>query len=385
MAVNEPHEAEQRHNTRSAEGDQPKQGAQPQEEREKQQQGEAKDATQSSTEPSVLEKVEDVPMIGKSVGPIRAFFTKFTNDWTLNLQAGALAYSLVVALFPILLALFLLFGLILGGLGSSVQQSFVQTVSSLLPQGLGNGVVQQLLGRIRSAAGILGILTLLTAIFGGSRLFILMENCFDLIYHEQPRSFLKQNLMAFGMLLIFALLIPLLILVSSVPALLISFLKTTFLQNIPGGQLLFSGISFLSGLLVSWVLFEAIYIIVPHQRISFRNSWRGAIIAAIGLQIYLTLFPFYATHFLKGYGGQVGFALILIAFFYYFAIILLLGAQVNAFFAENIKKTPTNIASLVHKETNRDEKPPEEQHVQATPPHKQDMDFKKEQRDNGVQ
>jgi membrane protein len=127
-------------------------------------------------------------------------------------------------------------------------------------------------------------------------------------------------------------------------------------------------------LLVTWILFEAIYLIMPNQHVSFRDSWRGAVIAAIGLQIYLTLFPFYATHFLSGYGGQAGFAVILIVFFYYFAVILLPGAQVNAFFGEGVQKTPDNLASLVHGKTNRDPKSPEEQHAQATPEHKEDMD-----------
>lgn len=323
---------------------------------------------------SLVRDVEASALMQKGVGPLRAFFKKFTNDWTMNLQAAALAYSLVVAIFPILVALFLLFGLVLGSLGPGIQQSFTSAVANVLPKGLGNDVVQQLLSRIQKSAGALGIIVLLTALFGGSRLFILMENCFALIYHRPPRSVIKQNLIALGMLLIFALLIPVMLLASSVPALLISFLKTTFLNSIPGWQLLFSAIGILGSLLITWILFEAIYIIIPNQHVSFRDSWRGAVIAAIGLQIYLTLFPFYAAHFLNGYGGQAGFAVILIVFFYYFAVILLLGAQVNAFFGEGIQKTPDNLAGLVHKKTNRDPKPSEEQHLQATPEHKEDMD-----------
>ena len=69
---------------------------------------------------SAVQNVEETPIVKKSVGPLRAFFTKFTNDWTMNLQAGALAYNLVVAIFPILLALFLIFGLVLGSLGPHV-------------------------------------------------------------------------------------------------------------------------------------------------------------------------------------------------------------------------------------------------------------------------
>ncbi len=339
-----------------------------------------KSEVQKAESSSTAKDIEESAVMQKGVGPLRAFFKKFTNDWTMNLQAGALAYSLVVAIFPILVALFLIFGLVLGNLGSGVQQSFTNAVAHALPSGLGNGVIQQVLSRIQKSAGALGIIVLVTAIFGGSRLFVLIENCFSLIYHQPPRTPIKQNLIAIGMLLIFAILIPLMLLASSAPALLISILKTTFLSSIPGGQILFSVISILGSLLITWILFEAIYMIIPNQHISFRDSWRGAVMAAIGVQIYLTLFPFYAAHFLNGYGGQAGFALILIVFFYYFAVILLLGAQVNAFFAEGIQETPNNLASLVHKETSQDPKSPEEQHRQATPEHKEDMDARKDER-----
>src|SRR5689334_3968499 len=145
---------------------------------------------------SAVQNVEETPIVKKGVGPLRAFCTKFANDWTMKLQARALAYNLVVAIFPILLALFLIFGLVLGSLGPHVQQSFINAVATLLPQGVGSGIVQQVLNRIQNDAGVLGIITLATALIGGSRLFILMQNCFDLIYHLEPRPFLKQNLMA---------------------------------------------------------------------------------------------------------------------------------------------------------------------------------------------
>ena len=35
-------------------------------------------------------------------------------------------------------------------------------------------------------------------------------------------------------------------------------------------------------------------------------------------------------------------------FFYYFAVILLLGAEVNAFFLEGLRATPGDLVTLVH-------------------------------------
>ena len=324
--------------------------------------------------PYAARSVERSALIQRGIGPGRAFLTKFMNDWTMNLQASALAYHLAVALFPVLIFLFLLFKLILGNADVQVQLTFVNALAAIFPQALGSDMVNQLLQRSDRATGLLAPLAIIFSLIGGSRLFVLMENCFDLIYHQPPRQTIRQNVMAVGMLLLFTFLIPISLLGSSVPAVLLSLLNTSVLDSSPVHKVLVSILSIIGSLIISWLLFEAIYVIVPNQRISFRHSWRGALAAAVGVQLYLIFFPFYLTHFLGNYGGQVGFAIILIIFFYYFAVILLLGAQVNAFFSEGIQETPQDLASLVHQQTNLDPKPPEEQHVQATPEHKRDMD-----------
>ena len=154
--------------------------------------------------------------------------------------------------------------------------------------------------------------------------------------------------MAFSMLLLFIVLVPIMIFGSALPALVVSFLEATPLKNVPGSGLLFTLIGIGFGVFFAWVLFEAIYIVVPNQHISFRNSWLGAIVAAVGIEIYLVLFPFYVTHFMNTYTGTAGFAVILLFFFYYFSVILLLGAEVNAFFAEKIRATPADIPTMIH-------------------------------------
>jgi len=94
------------------------------------------------------------------------------------------------------------------------------------------------------------------------------------------------------------------------------------------------------------------YLVVPNQHISFRDSWFGALLAAVAVQAYLQLFPFYATHFLSGYTGTVGFAIIFVFFFYFFGVILLGGAEINAFYAQGKRALPDNQAVMVHDLTN---------------------------------
>jgi YihY family inner membrane protein len=254
------------------------------------------------------------------------FWLKFLNDWAFNFASG-LAYHLLMAMFPVVIVLLLFIGFL--SKNPSNQQHLLDQLNTIFPNILINqNVLDPALDLIRKDAGFLGVLALLLAIFNGSRLFTTIENCFAVIYHTPARSFWRQNLMALLMLLAFILLIPIMLLASSIGL---------------GG--------FFGGIVASWLLFEAMYMFIPNQHISLRNSWPGALIAAIALQIYIALFPAYVRHFLGSYTGTAGFAIILLLFFYYFAIILLVGAEVNAFYAEDIRGTPTDIAGLVRRAT----------------------------------
>jgi len=300
--------------------------------------------------------------VQKDTRPLREFITKFNNDWSMNLSA-ALAYNLLMAIFPIALAILAILGLVLGSLSPTEYSTLQGQILTALPISMPPSTVQSLTKQLANASSILGIIAVVLALFNGSRLFILMEGIFGIIYHVRQRTVIKQNLMAFGMLILFIVLIPIMAFASALPAVVLSIL--------PGNSV----IAFLGGILgvfiASYILFQAIYIVVPNQHISFRNSWLGALVAAIALDIYLTLFPLYVQHFLSsGPAASLGTAIFLLIFFYYFAVILLLGAQVNAFFAEGIKATPVDLVSLVHITTSHLPKTEEDKEQQAAASHK---------------
>ena len=278
--------------------------------------------------------------VAKDAKPVQSFITKFNNDWVMNFS-GMLAYNLLLSIFPIIVAIASIFGLILG---TSARTSIVTSIVKVLPNRVSPDLVTNALIQLNKSSGILGILAIILAIFFGSRLFIVIEGCFSIIYHVRQRTLIRQNLMAFGMLLIFVILIPIMIFASSIPTLAASLLKYTFI----GQNGFVAGIAgILGGLVACFLLFEAIYFIIPNQKISLRHSWLGALVAAIALELYLTLFPLYIQFALNGYAGQVGFAIILLVFFYYFAVILLLGAEANAFFSEKVQPLPNDLATFV--------------------------------------
>ncbi len=285
--------------------------------------------------------------------PLQDLFNKFNNDWDMNSAAG-LAYNLMTAMVPIVIALIAVFGLTIGNLDAKATADLITRIQQLFPANLHTSdIVSIALKSLRQRAGILGILAVLASIFGGSRLFVSIEGYFDIIYRTVPRTFIPQNVMAILMMLAFLILIPLMVFASSAPALLQSLATIPVINQIPGVAQLTKNAFFLglagifTSLVIAWLLFEIIYIVIPNVRLSFRHSWRGAIVAAVGLEAFLALFPFYTTHFMGSYTGTAGFILILLVFFYYFAVILLIGAEINAYFALGVPPLPNNIAVVL--------------------------------------
>ena len=279
--------------------------------------------------------------LDKKTKPFQEFWTKFNNDWSWNNAAG-LAYNLILSIFPLVIALLALIGLFLGRLDSAAQDLTIKQLSHLFPEITSSQkIIQPALTQLKKDSGILGIFAIVVSIFNGSRLFLFLQGCFDLIYHVRPRNVIVQNALSVVMVLLFVILVPIMVLASSLPA-----IVSSLLQKTPEGLLLsVSGI--VSGLIGAYVLFQVIYMVVPNQKISFRKSWRGAVVAAFLLELYLVLFPLYVTTFLGSFASAVG-VLILLIFFYYFAIILFLGAEVNAFFAEGVRSTPYDVPTMIH-------------------------------------
>jgi len=293
---------------------------------------------------------ESVKNVEKQTKPFQQFLTKFNNDGTMTF-AGTIAYNLMLAMTPILIALIGILGITLGKLNAGAVTNIQEKIAGAFPSSQSTvlGIVQGATTQLQKGALFLVILAILVAIFGGSRLFIVIEQFLDLTYHLRPRTFIRQNLVAIGMLLLFVVLIPIMVLASAAPALVLSL--TNYIPFLGNNKIIATVIGtiggILSGIIVGFILFEAIYIVMPNQKISFKHSRVGALVASIALEIYLFAFPLYASKFLTGFAGVVGGGIILLLFFYYFAVILLLGAEINAFFSEKVQPLPNDIITFV--------------------------------------
>ncbi|HEX4207956.1 MAG TPA: YihY/virulence factor BrkB family protein [Ktedonobacteraceae bacterium] len=289
---------------------------------------------------------QQVQITEKQMNPAVAFVIKSFND-LLFVNAGTLAYNLVMIMVPIALTLLALLGL-LGQSGMTT--TILHQASSVFP-GLSSqqNTIALASKQLGQASSLLVILAIVSAILFGSLFFVVAEICLDLVYRVRPRPTVRQFLVAIGMFIISVILIPVMVFASAAPSILFSQLaKLPFLRSLPGsGFMLLSLGGVIGGLIASFILFEIIYLVVPNQRISWRHSWCGAVVAAIAAEIFLIIFPFVIKLIFSSYAGPIGFAFILLLFYYIFSVILLAGGEVNAFFFEKVRPLPNDLATFV--------------------------------------
>lgn len=257
------------------------------------------------------------------------FLRKITADWIFTL-AGALAYNFLLALFPLMLLLLVVAGYALNDLSHAAVNALVADIESALPNGIGVAAVTAANDNLHKNAGILLIIGVVTALFLGSRLFVALDNCFCVIYRVRQRSLVRQNALAFTLTIAFVLGGQLLFLTSGIPTTIVTLFLPHALEVV--GPTLTKVIGSFVGFFIALMVFSLIYSILPNRRIRFFEVWQGAALAAALLVAYLAIFPLYTLLLLRpnAYGAAAGFVILLLFFVYYFSLILLLGAELNA-------------------------------------------------------
>ena len=277
------------------------------------------------------------------------FWTKVSNDWILNFS-GTLAYGFLTSIAPILLIIITLGGIFLGAVMRHGQTQMENAIARLLPGGSGGSGRAFIIAAthiLTISAGPLLIVGIVGALIAGSGLFVTMENVFGVIYRLRGRSLIHQRLMSVGMLLIFAVLVPLMIVVSAVPPAILSALGIG--DRNPVGALIIQLIGLALAFVFAAVFFAVIYIVVPNKPLRLNEVWKGTLVAATLLMLYEALFPLYENAIIHpGHlGPLVGFAVVIIIFFYYLAFIVCIGAEVNSW-AIGQRQTAGPIDAILH-------------------------------------
>ena len=247
-------------------------------------------------------------------------------------MAAAISFYSFLSLFPLLIAIIAIFSFLLGNI--QIEQSIITALKQLIP--VLNEVDDAFLAEfflslqtqqvVTSTLAIAGLLWASTAVFGAIRKSV------NAIWGiRKTRPFLIERFMDFSLLFGTAF-----ILIGSILfSLLLGFLQQileSILQT-PTQPQFWQILAQLIPPALSFIGFTILYWWLPNISLSFRNVWPTAVAATIAFEISKQVFILYLRN-LGGlannvYGG-VSSVIVLLAFVYVSAIIMLVGAMLTA-------------------------------------------------------
>src|SRR6267378_190748 len=250
---------------------------------------------------------------------------KFLEDQAPN-WAALIAWNALFAMFPIVIFAASLLGLVLRLFGQA-NDTIYSTIFTAIP-----GDPRPLLDAVtavKSQSGVLFIVGLVGLLWGGSALFGVIEQAFAVIYHTKPRDFLRQRLIAFGMVFLFTILVGVAVATSALlPAL-------KHIPNIP--EFLYSGaaafiLQVLVGITAGILLFGSMYYVIPNRKQQFAKVIPGALVAGVLFELITLLFPLYLSinNGINQYGKTFGLFFLLMTFFFFLGLITMIGVEVNS-------------------------------------------------------
>lgn len=262
----------------------------------------------------------------------RHMWTKFDRDWGWNL-ARLLAYSALQMLFAVVGLELIVLSLALRLVSPHGESQLAMQILDLLHDHVLHAATSSFENSLRAAPPWLLIVGLPITLWYGTRFFVVLESALCVIFRRRQRRYLRQNGYALVMLLLFAVLLPV-ILLGSVT---LHFgpthttLSTTALLSVGDGPF-DATIGIAASLAANFVLLLVAYTVITPGGVSPRACWAGALLGATLIQGYILLFPFYVRNVLHPdhFGTVAGFVLVILVFFFAYALFIVIGAELAA-------------------------------------------------------
>ena len=265
-----------------------------------------------------------------SVSDAKRFLKRVYTDFSeknVTFMAAGLAYNAFVSLAPILFLLFLTLTLV-GG--REFEERVLETANTWLPGPIAD-VVRQLFESSPSAGGA-SILGLVVLLWGALKIFRGLDTAFSEIYETGDTNSFVDKLRD-GAVVFVALVVAVLAMVGSSAAF-----------------ALFSDVVPYIGFLTPFVLvvglviaFVPIYYVFPDTDLELRDVLPGAAFAAVGWAVFQALFQVYLSVRDPTAGGVFGGVLIVVAYLYFSALVLLIGAVINAAVGDHSSGRPGGV------------------------------------------
>lgn len=262
-------------------------------------------------------------------------YNKF-NEHSGFLLAAGIAFFTFFSLFPLLLFSGIVLGYVIEG--SGLREQILSYVFKNFPalSGFVKNSIEALIAS-RSRAGIIALIALLwsgTSIFGGFAVGL------NAVYEvKETRNIFIQKLVALGVFLI----IIVLTLVSFGTSTLASTFRSSVLSSPlirPVASAAWTAFTALLGLISTLLLFLIVYRLVPNVKLSIKNIWVGTLVSGFTFEVAKYFFALYLNAFARrGYGlvyGSLATVILLMFWLYIFAVLLLIGAEINVLYRRRI-------------------------------------------------
>ncbi|MGA9774348.1 MAG: YihY/virulence factor BrkB family protein [Candidatus Dormiibacterota bacterium] len=236
-------------------------------------------------------------------------------------QATLVAWNLLFSVFPITLLAVTVAGQIFQD--PAAGREVAKAVASILPSGNGKAVLAAL-DSFHRDSGWLAIVGVVGLVWSGTSLFSAMDTAFAGLAEGHTRGFLAQKLTAAGMIVIFTVLAVPVVLSSSLLAALESVAgMPTFLHA--GAVAVAAQVT--AAVVVGWLLFTAIYALVPAQRRPLRAVAKGSLAAGLLFEGLSLLFPvyFHLAHGFSSYGETFALFFLILTYVFLLAQVTVLG------------------------------------------------------------
>jgi membrane protein len=258
---------------------------------------------------------------------LRAFWHRAYRENITGLSA-MVAYNLMLAVFPFVLLVLFIFGLVLNN--PDVENNILLDLQRLFPN-VEQGTLTDVLDRIRANSTTFGIVAALGSLWIGASFWGAMDTAFCRIYHVECRGWVEQKRFSFVMLVVVVLFLAASValpaaegaLVSSTDKLPLGLSDIHALEN-----LLLIAAALSLTFLICCVIFWA----VPKGHMPWRAVWPGALFVTLTTGVANWAFPFYLANIssLSRFGSTLGFVLIALIWFYALSLAILSGAVINA-------------------------------------------------------
>jgi membrane protein len=262
-----------------------------------------------------------------------SFWRKSYEDGLTGL-AAMVAYNLLLSIFPLALIALFVAGRVVRS--PELAASVINDARTIFPTAAQSTLVEGV-RRLQQSSTTVGIVALVSSLWVGASFWGALDTAFCRIYQLPCRSWIRQKLFGFGMLLVVLVFIAASVAVPTVQSIAASGAK-----DLPFGLgdardlVYYAGIAV--GLLILFIALCITYTAVPKGAIPWSCVWPGALSATIAMGIVDATFPLYLSNVSTlRIGTSAVFVLIALVWFYVLALVVLAGAVVNELRFERVR------------------------------------------------